>query len=90
MFLSQLFSRGTAAANAIGVRCVTTYKLKTHKGTAKRWMPVDNGAKFKRMKCGKAHLNYGLTSSRYSRLSDMAYAEGKRTMRTLRRLLPYV
>ncbi|KAJ3373078.1 ribosomal protein L35 [Allomyces macrogynus ATCC 38327] len=65
------------------------YKLKTHKGAAKRWLAVGDSREFKRMKVNKAHLNMGMSSSRFGRLSQMAEPEGKAMRRTLRRLMPY-
>ncbi|KAI9173171.1 hypothetical protein H9P43_007302 [Blastocladiella emersonii ATCC 22665] len=74
---------------ATPVRSLSKYKLKTHKGTAKRWLAVGNDREFKRMKVNKSHLNQGMSSSRFNRLSAMAEPYGKAMTRTLHRLMPY-
>ncbi|KAH8088577.1 hypothetical protein HD553DRAFT_306736 [Filobasidium floriforme] len=62
-------------------------KLKTHKGTAKRWKAISNGS-FKRGQAGKQHLNSSFPSWRISRLGRTVYSTATQT-RTLKRLVPY-
>ncbi|GAA95869.1 uncharacterized protein L969DRAFT_95365 [Mixia osmundae IAM 14324] len=76
-------SRGFASTSL----ALAGYKIKTHKGTAKRWTALASGL-FKRGKVGKRHLNVTLTPERRQRLGGIAYANAWET-RHLRKLLPY-
>ncbi|KAI5480604.1 large subunit ribosomal protein L35 [Pseudohyphozyma bogoriensis] len=81
---SRLFASSSPAALA---RKPTKTKLKTHKGAAKRWISIANGA-FKRSKAGKVHLNGGKDRERLNRLGGTVLASS-RQKRLLRRLMPY-
>jgi len=61
-------------------------KIKTHKGTAKRWAALPSG-QYKRGRPGKRHLNVTLTSVRLNRLGQTAYASPAQK-KQLKRLLP--
>ncbi|KAJ2237216.1 hypothetical protein H4R99_005661 [Coemansia sp. RSA 1722] len=62
-------------------------KLKTHKGTAKRWKAIAKGL-YQRRQIGLRHLNRRLTpDSRRSKHSPVVCTEGQK--RHLDRLLPY-
>ncbi|KAJ2853334.1 hypothetical protein J3B02_003194 [Coemansia erecta] len=62
-------------------------KLKTHKGTAKRWKAIANGL-YQRRQTGLRHLNRRLTpDSRRSKHSPVVCTDGQK--RHLDRLLPY-
>ncbi|KAJ2316396.1 hypothetical protein GGH95_003122 [Coemansia sp. RSA 1836] len=62
-------------------------KLKTHKGTAKRWKPIDKGL-YQRRQIGLRHKNLRLRSDiRRGKHAPVVCTEGQK--RHLDRLLPY-
>ncbi|KAJ2896752.1 hypothetical protein GGI21_001108 [Coemansia aciculifera] len=62
-------------------------KLKTHKGTAKRWKAIDNGL-YQRRQTGLRHKNLRLRSDiRRGKHAPVVCTEGQK--RHLDRLLPY-
>ncbi|KAM0790416.1 hypothetical protein ACM66B_003297 [Microbotryomycetes sp. NB124-2] len=85
LFQSAPFSTSTATQLS---RKPTRTKLKTHKGAAKRWIALSNGA-FKRSKTGRVHLNSAMSPERLNRLGQAAYARPGSERKLLRRLLPY-
>ncbi|KAK0560060.1 hypothetical protein OC861_006426 [Tilletia horrida] len=63
-------------------------KLKTHKGTKKRFQPVGSvDGMFKHAHAGKSHLNSHMPSVRRARLRGMAVTPPGQTARHLKRLL---
>lgn len=62
-------------------------KLKTHKGTQKRFH-VTGGGKLMRTKCGKSHLRRK-KAARTKRLYDEMIPVSKADRKKVRRLLPY-
>ncbi|KAK9727438.1 hypothetical protein K7432_001821 [Basidiobolus ranarum] len=69
------------------VRFLHKYKLKTHKGTQKRWRRTGSGL-FKRQKVGKRHLNTSMSPKRGRHLRQTAIANTTQR-RVLEKLLPY-
>ncbi|KAI9140822.1 hypothetical protein BKA69DRAFT_1125382 [Paraphysoderma sedebokerense] len=71
------------------VRASSSYKLKTHKGASKRFIPINGGAQFKRGKAYKGHLNYGVSQSNWSSLRNSVILQTKAQLKTMKKLLPY-
>ncbi len=63
-------------------------KLKTHKGTAKRFKLTKRG-KVKHGTCGKSHLLSSKESSRKRGMRKAGSIELTKSMQDLKRLLPY-
>jgi len=63
-------------------------KLKTHKGTAKRFKLTKKG-KIKYHPIGKSHLLTGKRPVRLRHLRKAKIVKGKKNKKYLRRLLPY-
>jgi large subunit ribosomal protein L35 len=65
------------------------YKLKTHKGTSKRFRMTGSG-KLVRTKVGKSHLRRN-TPKRVKRLfTEMLPVQGRGIKKRVRRLVPYL
>ena len=65
------------------------YKIKTHKGTSKRFRLTGTG-KLMRTKIGKSHLRRR-TSKRTKRLfTEMLPVKGRSIIKTVHRLAPYI
>lgn len=65
------------------------YKIKTHKGTSKRFRLTGTG-KLMRTKIGKSHLRRR-TSKRTKRLfTEMLPVKGRSIVKTVHRLAPYM
>jgi len=72
----------------VPVRWASKYKLKTHKGCSKRFIPINNGNQFKRSRSHKAHLNYGKTTSSEASVRNNVTLS-KSQLRAVKRLIPY-
>ncbi|KAH8924912.1 ribosomal protein L35, partial [Atractiella rhizophila] len=77
----------SVSSPAFLLRKPTKYKLKTHKGAAKRFIVVANG-QFKRMRAGKRHKTSKKSPASLNRLGERVYAKGYEIWK-LKRLLPY-
>jgi large subunit ribosomal protein L35 len=65
------------------------YKLKTHKGTAKRFRTTGTG-KIVRTKGGKSHFRRRRSKRAKSQLSKMVPVLGKGYVKRIKRLAPYM
>ena len=65
------------------------YKLKTHKGTAKRFRMTGTG-KLVRTKGGKSHLRRRTSKRTKALFTKMIPVEGKGIKKRIRRLAPYM
>ena len=65
------------------------YKLKTHKGTAKRFRVTGSG-KLVRTKGGKSHFRRRRSKRAKSKLSSMVPVLGKGYIKRIKRLAPYM
>ncbi|ORX97977.1 MAS20-domain-containing protein [Basidiobolus meristosporus CBS 931.73] len=72
---------------SVPMRFVHNYKLKTHKGTQKRWRKTGNGL-FKRQQVGKRHLNTSMSPKRGRHLRKTAHSNTTQR-RVLEKLMPY-
>lgn len=64
-------------------------KLKTHKATSKRFRLTGSGIVV-RTKGGKSHLRRRTSSRTKKLLSEMLPVEGKKIIRRVKRLVPYM
>ena len=64
-------------------------KLKTHKATSKRFRMTGSGIVV-RTKGGKSHLRRRTSDRTKKMLSEMIPVEGKRIVRRVKRLVPYM
>lgn len=64
-------------------------KLKTHKATSKRFRLTGSGVVV-RTKGGKSHLRRRTSSRTKKLLSEMLPVEGKKIIRRVKRLVPYM
>jgi len=63
-------------------------KLKTKKGAAKRFKLTKQG-KIKYPSCGKSHLATGKETKRKRHLRKKQVLEGRKSVKYLKRMLPY-
>ncbi|KAL0087806.1 hypothetical protein J3Q64DRAFT_1833143 [Phycomyces blakesleeanus] len=63
------------------------YKLKTHSGAKKRFMPTGTG-NYKRWQVGLGHLNSSFSAERVNRLSRVVLATNTQK-KMLRKAMPY-
>lgn len=68
---------------------VKKYKLKTHKGTAKRFRVTGSG-KVVRTKGGKSHLRRRTSKRTKKEFTRMQPVESKKISKTVTRLAPYL
>ena len=68
---------------------VKKYKLKTHKGTAKRFRVTGSG-KIVRTKGGKSHLRRRKSKRTKNQFTRMQPVESKKISKTVSRLAPYL
>lgn len=67
----------------------TKYKLKTHKGTAKRFRMTGTG-KIMRTKGGQGHFRRRTSKRTKRKFSSMLEVQGKGYIKRIRRLAPYM
>ena len=65
------------------------YKLKTHKATSKRFRLTGSGM-LVRTKGGKSHFRRSTSDRVKLLLSEMVTVEGKKTIKRVKRLAPYM
>ncbi len=65
------------------------YKLKTHKATSKRFRLTGSGT-LVRTKGGKSHFRRRTSDRVKQLLSEMITVEGKKTIKRVKRLAPYM
>ena len=65
------------------------YKLKTHKATSKRFRLTGSGM-LVRTKGGKSHFRRRTSDRVKQLLSEMITVEGKKTIKRVKRLAPYM
>ena len=65
------------------------YKLKTHKATSKRFRQTGSGM-LVRTKGGKSHFRRRTSDRTKLLLSEMVPVEGKKTIKRVNRLAPYM
>ncbi|KAI8090013.1 uncharacterized protein BX664DRAFT_359490 [Halteromyces radiatus] len=63
------------------------YKLKTHSGAKKRFLPTSNG-NYKRWQAGLRHLNQSFSAERVNRLSRTVLVDNTQK-KMLRKAMPY-
>ncbi|KAG0182155.1 hypothetical protein DFQ29_005515 [Apophysomyces sp. BC1021] len=63
------------------------YKLKTHSGAKKRFVPISNG-NYKRWQVGLRHLNSSFSAERVNRLSRAVIVNNTQK-KMLKRAMPY-